>query len=86
MRTFLRRLGLAFGAMLFVCGAGIFIVAHDALNAIVAFDLLDSSTKDQVFKAFAGGLLLATLGAGLLAASMPRPRSIITAQSAPSLT
>lgn len=74
LKSWLRRLALGLGAMLTVAGVGVFLIGHELLQTLISFAVEDKTQQENVFKAFGGGVLLAVLGAGLLAAALPRPR------------
>ncbi|MDX2130727.1 MAG: hypothetical protein SFY69_01585 [Planctomycetota bacterium] len=78
MRYVLRRIMLGLGAMLLVAGIGVVLVGQQILHVIVSFGIEEEKARNGAFAAFGGGIFLAAVGAGLLAAAAPghRPRGV----------
>jgi len=75
MRSIVRRLLLGLGMMLLVAGVGIFLIGHELLRMVISFGVEDEAARENVFKAFGGGVVLCALGAGVLAAALPAVRA-----------
>lgn len=75
VKSLIRRLMLGLGAMLLVAGVGVFLVGHELLTTMISFAVEDKTQQENVFKAFGGGVFIAAMGAGLMAAAIPTPRA-----------